>query len=189
MPFRSSDIRERGIFGGNGAYERAIEAHNRHEAEKARRLREYQEAFRRQFRPKPTQSRRTNKKPLRWWICKRMGVDPESDYEPRPFHRGRISPELIPSDIEEENDDDSRAITRKIMPPRSTSPVKPVTWVLDAETLEAAYDCDDLDCDLPIWSQDKYDDVWVSVGLIVRDDEFQSVSHYYYKSGIFIRGL
>ena len=184
----SSDIRERGIFGGDGHLERAIEAQRRYEAEKAQRLREYREAFQRQFRPKPTKPDKSNKKPLRWWICKRMGVDPESDYEPRPFHRGNISPDLIPSDVEEEdeNTNDAGAIARRVMPPRSTSPVEPVTWVLDAETFEIAYDCDDLDCEHPFWTQDRYDDTWISVGLIVRDDMFQSVSQYGLRLWIFI---
>ena len=176
MPSR--DIREQGVFGGNGRLERALETHRRYEAERARRLREYREAYQRQFRPRRPQPDKSDKKPLRWWICKRMGVDPESDFEPRPFHRGKISPELIPSDIDEESDDaeNDRVITRREMPPRSTSPVEPMLWVLDAETYEIIYDCDDLDCDHPFWSHDRYDDTWVSVGLIVRDDEFQSVS-------------
>ena len=170
------DIRERGIFGGHGELDRAIEAHRREEAEKARRLREYREAYRRQFRPVPPKPKKSDKKPLRWWICKRMGVDPDSDYEPRPFHRGKISPELIPSDVEEETDDENGVITRRVMPPRSTSPVEPIVWIMDAETYEIAYDCEDLECDHPIWTHERYDDTWVSVGLIVRDDEFQSVS-------------
>ena len=33
----SRDIRERGIFGGEGRLERALEANRRHEAEKAQR--------------------------------------------------------------------------------------------------------------------------------------------------------
>ena len=174
----SRDIRERGVYGGEGRLERALEAHRRHEAEKAQRLREYREAFQRQFRPVPPRPRRSDKKPLRWWICKRMGIDPESDYEPRPFHRGSLSPELIPSDVDEENEDSDNAgaIARREMPPRSTSPVSPMLWVMDAETYEIAYDCDDLECDHPFWTHDRYDDTWVSVGLIVRDDEFQSVS-------------
>ena len=164
---KSSDIRERGIFNSN-AMTLALEAQQRYDEMRAAERRRHQELYNSQFRVR--RARPIGPKPnYRWWVCQRMGIDPQSDYEPRPFFRGtRDSPPPIAEEPESEI---------REMPPRTYSPVPSYPlWVLDAETLEEAYDDDVINMSHPVWSTEPYDNLWISVGLLLTDEEFQPVS-------------
>ena len=49
---------------------------------------QYQLFCERQLRPVGPSTRYHVRPNYRWWICQRLGIDSDSDYEPRPFYRG-----------------------------------------------------------------------------------------------------
>ena len=168
----SSDIRERGIFNSD-AMSRALAAQQRYDDERAAERRAHQRLYESQFRVR--RQRPIGPRPnYRWYVCQRLGIHPDSNFEPRPFYRGtRDSPPPLPEEPEE-------GTIVRVMPPPTPNNLVPVNayelWVLDADTLEGSYDCEEVDLTHHIWSTERYDNLWVSVGLILSDDEFQPVS-------------
>ena len=173
---RSSDIRERGIFNGDGEWDRVMTRINREAEEARQRQRAHEQLYLRQFR-RPRDLAPFPRPNLRWWICKRYGIHPDSDYEPRPVFRGYRHSHAYRDVVYGARDDEDQPITVPLViePTQSVD----TTWVLDSETLEGFYDSYEVTQDDPvweIWGGDPYARIWASVGLILNDDSFRHVS-------------
>ena len=146
------DIREIGVFARNhNTMDEYLERRRELDAADAARQREHQRLYNSQFR-RSSPSTRYNVRPnYRWWICQRLGIDCNSDYEPRPFYRGlpRTDENLAP--IAEEPEDPPRGavwrlnssfqvVLRKPKPATDYSPpnLEPYTplWDSVAQVLE-----------------------------------------------------
>ena len=170
----SRDIRESGVHAGShSAMENALARRRREDEEIARRRRAHQQLYEAQFRRVTRPSRSRSKQTRRWFACKRRGIDPKEGTIFGPFFRGE-KPELHDDPTPEQvfrTPEDVVCSSVGVTPP--PEPIVTSPWVLDSETLEAAYYLDDMDT--PIWSTDPYQNLWSSVGLILNDDDFQHV--------------
>ena len=169
----SRDIREAGYFNGAGAddlWARAAELKRQRDEAIRRRQLQHRELYLNQFRPRKSAAP-LPKPNLRWWICKRMGIHPDTDYEPRPFHRGELVPRSEPlatvdEDVVENIGDLDVSID-------AYDPLE--GWIVDGDTLDLFQE-GVLPSSHPFMKQNPYDRMWQSVGLILKDDEFRHVS-------------
>ena len=177
----SSDIRERGIYPGtHKTMNYALAARRRYDENMARRRRAHDELYRNQFRRKAAASTvKTPKKTRQWYACKRLGIDPDSDYVMPPNFRCEpkrdytLTPERVFGEYAADPLEEILPRKTELVPfPKDSIESYPL-WVLDAETLEAAYDWNDMNNQ--VWSTDPYDNIWMSVGLLLDDESFQHV--------------
>ena len=170
------DIREIGVHpGSHDAMEQALARRRREDEEIAHRRRVHQRLYEAQFRRPKTGpiDREASLKITRRWLDCAFGRSRE---KPRKkVLRGSDGPtlndELTPEQVF--RGPEERIFPLKtVIPPRQHVEIDP--WILDAETLEAAYAIDDMT--LPTWSTDPYSNLWTSVGLILNDEDFQHVS-------------
>ena len=172
----SRDIRELGIFRGNGEWER-MSARIEREAEEARqRQLAHERLYLRQFR-RPKDQAPFPRQNLRWFICVRKGIHPDSDYEPRPAFRGIKHSHAYRDVVLGPNE--SEPIFKTVVPKTKTPSVDP-TYYIDGDLLEGFYDSDEVSSKDPIWdlwTDDPYNRMWASVGLILNDEDFKHVSY------------
>ena len=172
----SRDIRETGVSArDHSAMAELLERRRREDEEVAQRRRNHQRLYEAQFRrPSVPIDPKSSLKSTRRWLDLMFGKHREpKDTRPKVIRGGHgpaLHDDLTPEQVFRSPDD-------RIMPVKTTMParshVEIAPWILDAETLEAAYFVDDMS--LPTWSTDPYSNLWTSVGLILNDDEFQHV--------------
>ena len=173
------DIREIGVHSGtHRTMEHALERRRREDEEAAQRRRAHQRLYEAQFRRPKTGpiDREASLRATRRWLDCAFGRHRE---KPRAkVLRGTRGPalhdELTPEQVFRGPEERVLPL-RTVVPPRTHVEIEP--WILDSETLEAAYAIDDMT--LPTWSTDPYSNLWTSVGLILNDDDFQHVSYFY----------
>ena len=174
----STDIREKGVHGGtHNTMTYALAARRRYDEDVARRRRAQEELYRAQFRRKAAASTsKTPKRSRQWYACKRLGLDPDTGVLPPNFRVSahlRSNPELTPERVFHSPMDKILPRKTELMPlPREVHESYPL-WVLDSETLEAAYDWNDMTNQ--VWSTEPYDNLWISVGLLLDDESFLHV--------------
>ena len=171
------DIRETGVHpGSHDAMAQALARRRREDEEAAQRRRAHQRLYEAQFRRPKTGpiDREASLKITRRWLDCAFGRSRE---KPRKkVLRGSDGPFLNDDNLTPEQvfrgPEECVFPLRVEIPPRNHVEIAP--WILDAETLEAAYAVDDMT--LPTWSTDPYSNLWTSVGLILNDEDFQHVS-------------
>ena len=173
------DIRETGVRPGtHDAMEQALARRRREDEEAAQRRRAHQRLYEAQFRRPKTGpiDREASLKITRRWLNYAFGKSRETPR--KKVLRGSDGPflnderELTPEQVFRGPEERIFPV-RTIVPPRTHVEIEP--WILDAETLEAAFAVDDMTW--PTWSTDPYSNLWASVGLILNDDDFQHVSY------------
>ena len=170
------DIRETGVRSGtHSAMSDALERRRREEEEVAQRRRAHQRLYEAQFRrPSRPIDKKASLKATQRWLDNAFGRLREKPRTKVP--RGpSMYDELTPEQVFRVPEPKVLPIRTSVMPPKNHAEIAP--WILDAETLEAAYAIDDMT--LPTWSTDPYSNLWSSVGLILNDDEFKHVSSRY----------
>lgn len=173
------DIRETGVTSGtHSAMAQALARRRREDEEVAQRRRAQQRLYEAQFRRPsisgPIDAVKSLKKTKKWleMMFGRFGRDPLQKHPKIP--RGDRGPALNDDPTPEQvfrGPEDRVLPVKTVMPPRSHVEIAP--WILDSETLEAAYAIDDVES--LVWSTDPYSNLWYSVGLILNDEEFLHV--------------
>ena len=109
-----------------------------------------------------------------WFVCQRLGIPYDPNWVHRSQHRGSDDNPMTITDITDESDEE---VEGSPSVPVGSEPFVPETWVLDAEYLENSYLMNGSpDPESFLWELDVYDQVWISVGLILNDDAFKHVS-------------